>query len=105
VDWQCAQLGTWSWDVSYHIAAVLDVEERRKSETALLAHYLDRLEAHGAPAPSWDVAWDAYRRSVVYGFNLWAISEGHYPDAIPNEFVRRLGTAVADHESFELLGV
>jgi len=104
VDWQLLQRGHWSLDVAYHIGAVMTVENRRQHEESLLRHYLDRLDAHGGQAPAWDEAWDRYRESLAYGMFLWGITVRVDPPIIM-EFNRRLGTAVADHESFRRLGV
>ena len=41
---------------------------------------------------------------MAYGYFLWAITQRVQPEIIV-EFVTRLGTAVAAHESFETLGV
>ena len=103
VDWQVVHRGRWATDVAYHIAAVLDVDERRRSEKDLLAHYLDRLDAHGVRPPAWGEAWDDYRRYLVYGYYLWGITR-FVDEEITVEFVKRLGTAVAQHQSFDLLG-
>jgi aminoglycoside phosphotransferase (APT) family kinase protein len=104
IDWQVVHRGNWACDVAYHIGAVLSVETREKAERDLLAHYLDRLAAHGGQPPSWDVAWDSYRRFLVYGYFLWAMTR-FVDEDITVEFVKRLGTAVAQHESFEVIGV
>jgi len=104
VDWQLVQRGSWALDVAYHIAAVLDVDTRRMHERALLRYYLHCLAVRGAEVGSWNGAWDAYRRYMAYGYFLWGITQRVEP-AIVNEFVRRLGTAVADHGTFEALGV
>jgi hypothetical protein len=104
IDWQLLQRGMWALDVPYHLAATLSVEDRRKSEKDLLRHYLDRLRAYGVDPPDWDRAWSDYRAYVVYGFFLWAMTRRVAP-AITHEFVKRLGSAVADLESFQLLGV
>jgi aminoglycoside phosphotransferase (APT) family kinase protein len=101
IDWQIAHRGCWALDVAYHIGAVLDVDERRRSERDLLGRYLDQLGRAGADAPSWDDAWELYRRYMVYGYYLWAITRFVQED-ITVEFVKRLGTAVADHQSFDL---
>ncbi len=104
VDWQVLQRGNWSIDVAYHIAAALDVEDRRRHERTLLAHYLDRLAAHGGTPPAFDEAWQLYRAASPYGLLMWGITlrvESH----IVNQFVTRLGTAAADHDAFKLLGV
>jgi hypothetical protein len=102
IDWQLLQRGHWSLDIAYHTAAVLTVEDRRANEQDLLRHYLDRLAAHGGEAPDWDEAWLHYRQSLAYGFLLWGITLRVEP-AIIHAFVERLGTAVADHDSYGLL--
>jgi thiamine kinase-like enzyme len=104
IDWQLLQRSCWSLDVAYHIGAVLTVQDREKSERELLAHYLQRLRAHGVSPPSSDDAWLLYRVSVLYGYYLWAITQRVVPE-ITIEFVRRLGTSVMTHDSFGLLGV
>jgi hypothetical protein len=104
IDWQLLQRGDWSLDAAYHIAAVLEVEDRRRSEQDLLRHYLERLAAHGGEPPTWDEAWRRYRQSTVYGYFLWAITLRVQPEII-HTFVTRLGTAAADHDGFGLLGV
>ncbi len=103
-DWQLAQRGSWALDVSYHIAAVLETEDRRRYEGDLLRGYLDRRAALGAPVPDPDNAMDAYRRHLAYGYFLWAMTQ-FTPEPITTATVRRLGHAVADHDTFGLLGV
>jgi aminoglycoside phosphotransferase (APT) family kinase protein len=104
IDWQLVQRGHWSLDVAYHLGAALAISDRERSERDLLRHYLDRLAHHGARPPSFDEAWDDYRAAFVYGYFLWGITQRVQPEII-QEFVTRLGTAVATHESFALLGV
>jgi hypothetical protein len=102
VDWQILQKGGWAQDVAYHLASVLTPEERRAHERALLAQYLDRLRSLGGPAIGADEAWLRYRTGMVYGYYLWAITRKVEPE-ITLEFVRRLGLAVSDLESFAAL--
>ena len=104
IDWQVLQRGNWSIDVAYHIAAVLDVEDRRTHERDLLAHYLDRLATHGGAAPAFETAWALYRASSPYGLLMWGITQ-RVEAPIVKRFVTRLGTAAADHGAFDLLGV
>lgn len=104
IDWQVLQRAHWSLDVAYHVAAALDIEDRRASERDLLAHYLDRLGAFGGKPPAFDEAWQAYREAVPYGLLMWAMTQRVEPQIV-NRFVARLGTAVQDHGSFALLGV
>jgi len=104
VDWQILQRGDWAMDVAYHLAAVLSPQDRRIHERALLDEYCARLKALGGPDIGKDMAWRRYRVAMVYGYFLWAITRKVEPPII-NEFVRRLGTAVDDLQSLELLGV
>jgi aminoglycoside/choline kinase family phosphotransferase len=104
VDWQILQKGEWAQDVAYHIAAVLSPEDRRSHERALLDHYRDRLRALGGPDLQANEAWARYRAAMVYGYFLWAITQKVEP-AITLEFVRRLGLAVSDLESYAVLAV
>ncbi|WTW99097.1 aminoglycoside phosphotransferase family protein [Streptomycetaceae bacterium NBC_01309] len=101
VDWQLVQRGPWHLDVGYHIASVLTVEDRRRTEKDLLRHYLDELSAAGVEAPSWDDAWRGIRQGVIHGFYLWGITLKVDP-AITRVLLQRLGTAAADHEVFNV---
>ncbi|XVQ11471.1 phosphotransferase [Spirillospora sp. CA-255316] len=104
VDWQLVQRGPWYLDVGYHIASTLTIEDRRRTEKDLLRHYLDRLGAAGIEAPSWDDAWRGFRRGIIHGFYLWSITLKVAPE-ITSTLQRRLGTAVADHESFKAVSL
>lgn len=104
IDWQLLQRANWGLDVAYHLGAVLSVEDRRAAERDLLDHYLARLAARGVAAPGRDEAWRIYRASVVYGYYLWVVARRVDPPII-REFCERLGTAVVDLESFDLLGL
>jgi aminoglycoside phosphotransferase (APT) family kinase protein len=103
-DWQLAQRGSWALDVSYHIASVLETEDRRRYEDELLRGYLDHRAALGAPVVDPANAKDAYRRHLAYGYFLWSMTQ-FTPEPITTATVRRLGHAVADHDTFGLLGV
>lgn len=104
VDWQLVQRGPWYLDVGYHIASALTIEDRRRTERDLVRHYLDRLAAAGVDAPSWDEAWFGVRCGVAHGFFLWGITMIVAPP-ITTELLTRIGTAAADHDSFEAVGV
>ncbi len=104
VDWQILQKGEWAQDVAYHLAAVLTPEDRRTHERRLLDHYLDRLKALGGLAIDREEAWTRYRAGMVYGYFLWAITRKVDPPVIL-EFVRRLGLAVSDLDSYAVVGV
>jgi hypothetical protein len=104
IDWQVLQRANWSLDVAYHMSAALDIEDRRANERDLLAHYLDRLAEHGGTPPDAETAWRLYREAVPYGLLMWGMTMRVEPHII-RQFVLRLGTAAADHDSFNLLGV
>jgi thiamine kinase-like enzyme len=104
LDWQTVQRGPWSLDISYHIASALTEPDRRANERALLSHYLENLKSLGVEPPTWDHAWLEYRRGVAHGFFMWAITQQVHVDMI-EVLLRRLGTAAADLDTFELLGV
>ncbi|WP_328588801.1 phosphotransferase [Rhodococcus sp. P1Y] len=98
VDWQLVQRGIWYFDVAYHIASTLSVEDRRRSERELLAQYLADLAEFGAEAPDFDEAWRQYGRGIVHGLYLWGITAEVEPQLI-EILVHRLGTAAADHDA------
>jgi hypothetical protein len=99
VDWQLVQRGPWYLDVGYHLGCTMSTEERRRTESDLLAHYLDRLRFEAVDAPSWDDARRMVRLGMVYGFFLWAITLKVAPP-ITTSMLERLGNAVADHEAY-----
>lgn len=102
IDWQMVQRGPWALDVAYHIGAVLEVDIRERHERELLNRYLEILASRGVPAPKLSEAWDAYREALAYGYFLWAITQ-RVETPVVKTFVRRLGSAVARHETMERL--
>ena len=104
IDWQVLQRGHWSLDVAYHIAAALEIADRREHERELLTYYCERLAVHGGGKLEFEDAFAAYRAAVPYGLLMWGVTRRVEP-AIVKRFVQRLGTAAQDHGSLELLGV
>ena len=86
------------------LAAVLDPDDRARSERDLVDHYLDRLAAHGGSPPERDDAWWLYRAHLPYGFFMWGITRRVVRPVIEH-LTGRLGLAVAQHGSLDLLGV
>ena len=97
-DWQLVQRGHWAADVAYHLPAVLTVEEAEANEEALIAQYLECYTAAGGVAPSFDEAWDDYRRSILYGYYLWITTIRVDPPIIA-EFCKRIGRAMMRHDT------
>jgi hypothetical protein len=103
-DFEVVQTGHWAQDVAYHLGTALSIEDRRTNEVELLRFYLAELAATGAPAPSFDEAWDMYQRSFVYGYLLWVITMIRGRDEVL-QHMPRLGAALTDHQTYQLLGV
>lgn len=100
LDWQLVQRGPWYLDVGYHLAAALEVEDRRRTENALVEHYFSELAKHGIEPPSVQEAWDGISRGFIHGFYLWGITLRVDPE-ITARLLERLGTAVADHDAYQ----
>jgi acyl-CoA synthetase (AMP-forming)/AMP-acid ligase II len=103
LDWQLVQRGPWYLDVGYHIASVLTVEDRRRSEKDLVRHYLDELRAAGIETPTWDEAWRDMPRGILHGLYLWSITLLVNP-SVTTALLHRLGTAAADHDAYAAVG-
>jgi hypothetical protein len=99
LDWQLVQGGPWYIDVGYHLGCTMSTDERRRTESDLLMHYLGRLRHEAGYAPSFDQARRSIALGMVYGFFLWAITLKVAP-TITAEMLERLGSSVADHEAF-----
>ena len=90
--------------MSYHLATVLDIDDRRAHEAELLRHYLDELASLGVPALAWHDAWDLYTLSFSYGCFLWVITRIS-SRAVVLIHIPRLAAALTDHDTFRRLGV
>jgi thiamine kinase-like enzyme len=104
VDWQNYEAGSWAMDVAYHLSTALKPSVRAEHEDELLTFYLETLAARGGPTMSLADAWDDYRVGAAYGYFLWAMTRRVEP-RITEELTQRLGKAVFDHNSLEVLGV
>lgn len=105
-DWQTISRGPWAYDVSYAVSTALSIEERRRSEKDLLAHYLAALAAAGVKSPpSFEEAWDDYRRYIAYALLIWPTNHTtHQAEENILALTERLGAAAADFRVFELWG-
>ena len=95
--------GPWQLEVTYHVIAALDIADRRRWERDLLRDYLSALSAHGVAAPSFESAWEAHRREIVYGLFIFLINETRFQtEAINTAYTARFGAAALDHQTYEL---
>jgi thiamine kinase-like enzyme len=103
IDWQLCRSGPWARDVAYLLATSLDPETRGSAEKDLLADYLHRLGPH---APTFNEAWLAYRRHVVYAVEAMLVTAAigvMMPKSISLTLVERAATAAGDLDSFGAL--
>ena len=104
LDWQQIMRGAWGHDVANFLVTGLAVEDRRRQERELIAHYIDRLAAYGAAAPSFDDAWLTYRRHAAWTF-LWTLCPpSFHPEQTCVAVSKRVCAALNDLESMESLG-
>jgi len=95
--------GPWQLEVTYHLIAALDIRDRRLWEKDLLRHYLQALAAQGVEAPSFEPAWEAHCREIVYGLFIFLINETRFQtETINTAYTARFGAAALDNASFEL---
>lgn len=96
LDWQGDTHSSWAHDFTEFVLSALDVEDRRGYDRALLAFYLEELHASGVDAPSFEEAWQRYRRNT-----LWVATAAVCPvtsqyEAVCTAHTRRAMTAVKD---------
>jgi Ecdysteroid kinase-like family len=65
LDWQATMSGHWAHDVAYFLTAAMTVEDRRRHERELIAHYARELVRAGGKVDE-STAWYEYRRHALY---------------------------------------
>jgi aminoglycoside phosphotransferase (APT) family kinase protein len=105
-DWQNTAIGHWSRDYIYATTTALMVEDRRAWEKELLRSYLDRMLALTGVRISEDEAWLNLRPQLFSALAFWLITlhpAAGMPDMQPKrttrEFLRRILTAIDDHDA------
>lgn len=71
LDWQMVRRGDYSLDLGYFLQGALTIDDRRRSERALLGEYRDALLLPAAELPSEQDIWLRYRASVAHGLAIW----------------------------------
>jgi hypothetical protein len=105
LDWQTVCLAPWSDDVTYFVAGILDVEDRRAHEIDLLKHYLAVLGSFTDEAPDFDEAWLAYRRHHLHGLMFALCPPQMQPAEVCTQMGIRYAAAAIDHETLDALAV
>ncbi|MDR3658999.1 MAG: phosphotransferase [Mycobacterium sp.] len=107
-DWQCVSAGHWSRDLSYALSSALTVEQRREWEDELIDGYLARLADAGGDAPKRAEALQLYRRQLPGALAMWTTTlyppkflPAMQPAATSAEMLRRILTAIDDHDGLE----
>ena len=93
-------------DINYFVVGSLSPEDRRRFDRDLLNLYLDDLQALGV-RNIWSPqeAWDRFRRHTMHGM-LWFLSPVEMqPADVCEAHGWRFGTAAADYDLANLLGV
>lgn len=99
-----ASRGPGMLEVSYHVSAALDAADRRRSEGALVQHYLDELRRSGVEPPTFDEAMRQYAILLPYGFFIWMTTESHYQaEAVNTANAARVSAAMLDHDTQGLI--
>ncbi|KQY58209.1 hypothetical protein ASD11_00625 [Aeromicrobium sp. Root495] len=111
-DWQATLRGSWTYDFAYFVSSACEPEDRRAWEDDLLKDYLEKLEAAGGQAPTFEEAKLAYRRSLFYPYSAWAFTIGrawYQPQmqTVPvcRAILHRMSHAIHENDSFEALGI
>jgi aminoglycoside phosphotransferase (APT) family kinase protein len=106
LDWQAYIRCHGMVDATYFLIGAVTIEDRRRHERELIAHYLESLAAHGVKAPpSFDEAWLAYRSYALHGF-AWTMTTGEFhPEDVIMAYAHRYGAAAGDLETLKALGI
>src|SRR4029077_5408982 len=87
-------------EVAYHVAGALDPADRRRSEGALLQHYLDELGRNGIDPPRFEDTLRNYGAFLAFGYGVFITNESAYqPEAINTAYTARFSTAMLDHDT------
>ena len=108
VDWQTAQLGIGTSDVSYFISAAVDPETRRTSELDLVRAYHRALGDYDTGRYSFDACWEDYRRHSFSGFFMAVfasilVQRTERGDAMFLKMANGAASQIVDLDAFEFL--
>lgn len=108
-DWQSSGRGTWARDLAYCLSTALEPEDRRVLERDLIAFYLYRLTAAGAPPTAFDDAFRDYREQLLSVLAWWTMTltpSADMPDMQPRDttlaFIGRIAEAMDDLDTLNI---
>lgn len=107
LDWQTAHIGSAFHDVAYFVAGALSVEDRRRHELSIIAHYVEMLGCHGGPSLFMTTqdgeVMTEYKKSLLTGIG-WVMSPyTMQPKARVRVMTERYCAAIVDHEVIQLV--
>lgn len=109
LDWQCPVVAHPSRDVAYCLASACDVDDRRVWERDLVLHHASRMRSAGFNLDD-ETAFTLYRRQLAGALLMWTPTytpPPFFPEMQPREIaaimVRRITTAMEDHDTFDAL--
>jgi aminoglycoside/choline kinase family phosphotransferase len=109
LDWQGVIISSGLQDVGYLLTQNLSVENRRKGERDLVAHYHSRLVEHGVTGYTLEQCWEDYRLAALYLF-VYALVIGGTLDpsndrgrAFMSSLLTRATATIEDLDLFSLL--
>lgn len=108
LDWQGLGFGRGTIDAALWLGTSMPIEERRKHERALIAHYHESLLRHGVTGYSAEQCWNDYRINAIHGlqigvFGLGAVKRTPRGDRMWKHWIETAAAQVRDLQSFELL--
>lgn len=103
LDWATVMHGHWAWDVSYAIISSQPVAQRRASERAQLARYLECLQRRGIATPDYASAWRDNVRHAAWMF-LFALCPAELqPEPMCIRNAERAAAAIQDLNTLAVL--
>ena len=96
MDGQGDSRGCWAHDFTEFVLTALDIEDRRKHERPLLEFYLQELRSRGADAPSFENAWQHYRRNTFWMATAAVLPVEYQPEGVCIAYTQRSMAAVTD---------
>ena len=104
-DWARVCRGHWGRDLAYALMTVLDIEDRRAWERALIERYCEKFAEVAKQPVEFDRAWEAYRRLACLALLMWTPTlcppptlPDMQPEATSIEMIKRITTAMDDLE-------